>query len=97
MPITREVVLYVDRRIEWFAASGEGKRDNFDAEISDCTKYSEEDKNLQAYYHTLYSVSTQRIMNICRFARGLGCEDSALEWRHANKLNRAHELRYQNS
>lgn len=39
MLITREVVLYVDRRIEWFAASGEGKRDNFfDAEISDCMK-----------------------------------------------------------
>lgn len=38
MPITREVVLYMDRRIEWFAASGEGKRDNFD-EIPNCMKY----------------------------------------------------------
>ena len=51
MPITREVVLDVDRRIG-LAASGEGKRDNFwrgDFELH-------EGKSLPAHYTPMQSI-----------------------------------------
>lgn len=88
MSITREV-MYVDRRIEWFAASG-GNGTILTRRFRDCMKY-EIDKNFYIIALCTPYQSIKPIISISRLARGIGL-DSALEWRRANKLNRAHEL-----
>jgi hypothetical protein len=78
------VLWNVDRRIEWFAASGEGKRDSFDVELSNYTYnirsteiYVDKDQVPRLHISTLYSVYGNPVIT----------GKKALKWRCVNKLN----------